>query len=174
VHPRNKKTKVYDASKVRSLDAQQLNHLFRKIKTIDDNRGFEEKDKDHWCKIAVDSTNNKSSPKPQTAASYKSRGIQLDKKYRYGLFKVQPEKPKANIEWEKTHIILAKNNRFPPSSEHEVSHLCHNPKCCKESHLIWELHSENLDREKCRYTRDIECPKCSHHFTACKHDPKCL
>lgn len=108
-----------------------------------------------------------SSPEESKAPS-RPRGVQLDKQRRVGFF------AEDSTTFELTHLILVKAGRYPPTSEHEVSHLCHNPHCIALTHLVWELHPDNVDREACRYTRSLHCPKCGHRFGACEHNPPCV
>lgn len=167
---------IYNAHKLRLLDKQQLNVLYTQANYYEvDKRGFEDSIK--WCHKATGVVKKEKEHKPAsttTTISKKPRGIELPRKFRYGFFSIPTNKEKEVITWEKTHIILAYEGRFPPSSEHEISHRCHNPDCIKSDHLLWELHSDNVEREKCRYTRKITCPNCSYEWNECDHQPSCI
>jgi len=169
IHPRNKGRissicgKEYNAHRVRLLERYQVENLASKIKYDIEEDGC-------WTSKAV----HKKLPTfaDPSSSVKRPRGVLLDKKHR-GMF--------GSATFELAHITLAfvstKNNptRFPDSSEHEVSHLCHNPSCLNPDHMIWELHPANSDREKCRFTRALQCPcDCKHVFSLCTHDPKCI
>jgi hypothetical protein len=170
IHPRNKAGTVpapascYNALKVRLLDTEQLQHLCAKIQPID---------AEHCQEDAAATPKRAVANQDNTLPRVRPRGIQLDVAFRYGVFSAPTDQPKRSISWEKTHILAAAAGNYPATSEHEISHLCHNPHCIKPSHLLWELHPANVERESCRYTRRLECPACSHSFSLCKHAPAC-
>lgn len=43
-------------------------------------------------------------------------------------------------------------------ADHEVSHICHQPRCCKFEHLSFEPHAINVQRNTCKAEG-----KCSGH-----------
>lgn len=45
---------------------------------------------------------------------------------------------------------------------YEVSHLCHNPRCVNNNHLVYELKGDNRDRNSC------------NKYAMCPHQPTCL
>jgi hypothetical protein len=182
LHPRNKSAmkkgsdvgsalgENYNAHKLRLLDRFQLEALYQQACGYEvDHRGST--DQAVWCHRAV--CKEKKGKKSKTGIK-KSRGVELPAEYRYGLFSTPTENEKEVISWERTHIILAMEERFPPSSEHEVSHRCHVADCIKTDHLLWELHPDNVAREECRHKREITCSNCGHIFSECPHKPKCL
>ena len=58
----------------------------------------------------------------------------------------------------------------------QVSHLCHNPACFNEKHLIIELQAENLQRNKCKGWTWIAHPAAPElgTFNPCQHLVKCI
>jgi len=171
IHPRNRAgtgpvpASVYNALKVRLLSVEQLAHLNEKINPVAVVGGCLE-DAGATAKRAA-------ANRDDSTPIVRPRGIQLDAEFRFGVFSTPTDQPKRNISWEKTHIVTAIAGSYPPTSEHEISHLCHNPQCIKPSHLLWELHPQNVARERCRFTRRLVCPACSHSFSLCKHEPEC-
>lgn len=168
MHPRNKEklgaASAYNARKIMLLDAEQVNHLADKIKT----------ERVGSCLVEPDAIRKRIKLADGSYAATRPRGVELSSEYRYGLFSPPSDKPKYTPSWERSHIILAKAEIFPDTSEHEVSHLCHNPFCLDPTHLLWELHPSNEAREECRFTRKLKCPCCDHTFSLCKHNPKCI
>ena len=69
-----------------------------------------------------------------------------------------------------------------PKPGEDVSHLCHNSKCCNTEHLVIEPHAINMSRQRCPGTITVEysCPhkKCNKLHTVekqvCQHSPPCL
>lgn len=154
---------VYNAHKIRLFNSSELNQL-NKTTTfmVDSDRGC------HIC------TNSEKAEPTTTAkcnarsAAASPRGVDLPRKWRHNNAIVVAS-------YQRTHVMLALHNRMPPTSEHEVSHRCHNPACVNVDHLVWELHPENVAREGCRNLRKVECPCCTHKFAVdCPHNPKCL
>jgi len=154
---------VYNAYRTALLTEDQLDALYFKAMS-----GVTQRDDS--CLIAA--TPLKRQPTAdadgESKGTSRPRGVQLESKKRTGLFY------QDKTTFELVHLILMKAGRFPPTSEHEVSHLCHNPHCIALNHLVWELHPANVDRDTCRYTRQIECPNCAHSFGLCKHVPPCV
>lgn len=163
-HPRNQISQEYNALKITLLDEQQLTHLASKI--ITEPHGD--------CLDYKDGVLVQQKTRGGQDRGTRPRGVQLDREYRYGLFSQPTDKPKYTPCWPATHVVLAKAGDMPPTSEHEASHLCHNPKCVKLEHLLWESHEDNMARNMCIATREIACPHCQHVFSACKHEPRCV
>ena len=46
-------------------------------------------------------------------------------------------------------VTLLKHNQIPTEGYMEVSHKCHNSRCCRQSHLRWELSEDNAKRKQC-------------------------
>ena len=66
------------------------------------------------------------------------------------------------------HIFILSNNYTPssfPGSEDQISHLCHNKRCCQILHLNWESHAINASRDTCNLNK-----KCSGHT----NKPDCI
>ena len=63
-----------------------------------------------------------------------------------------------------------------PSGGFEASHLCGQGKqgCVDYSHIVYELHTNNLHRDKCHEMTG--CPGCSlfHPVRVCTHVPRCI
>jgi Zinc-binding loop region of homing endonuclease len=53
------------------------------------------------------------------------------------------------ITWTCSHIVKVWNGDLPKVLGLEVSHLCHNPSCCLDNHLVWEFHGRNMRRNEC-------------------------
>lgn len=182
LHPRNKEDikrtptpnlkaaigSKYNAHKLRLLTAPQLESLQRNLVTVINKRDHD--NEEYWCYEAQ----GRKKKARTVAESSKTRGVELPAEHRTGFFSAPCDKPKSTISWELTHVALARDDRLPPTSEHEVSHRCHNPACIRPSHLLWELHPTNIAREECRYQRNITCPKCNHTWSGCAHTPSCL
>lgn len=160
-HPRNKKRSgpaesklgsIYNAFRYASLRPAQLQDLRAKVK-------FDKQPDGCWI-----SYTQKSGTKGRVK---RPRGLEISQHQLQGDWGRKES-------WEVGAIMLVSEGSLPPTSEHEVSHLCHNPACVNPDHLIWEFHRANVAREKCRYTRSIKCPGCEHTFSLCKHDPKCI
>lgn len=150
----------YNAHKIRLFPPRYLKEMFQKIKSKEEGS----------CYVAVTPSKMQhtviSSSPSSTPSPKKPRGIEISAEMRKsGLI---------DASYELTHIVLAYHGIFPLTSEHEVSHRCHNPACVRVEHLLWELHPANVDREQCRFSKQITCPKCQHAFSLCKHDPTCL
>jgi len=149
--------RTYNAHKIRLFAPPQLKEMYEKIKYVNINGCYQ-------CtntQRAEPATTSAASPSPK-----KVRGMEPTAAMK-----------RAGIpdgSYEVTHIVLGFNGVYPPTSEHEVSHRCHNPACVRFEHLLWEFHRANVDREQCRYSRNVTCPKCEHVFTLCKHEPPCL
>jgi len=168
IHPRNKDRsrkqatdvigRVYNAHRMRLLSLSQLGFLKQKLDEI-------------GCTVMPDGCWVANAGKKNRAtfadpdAAKRPRGIMLDKRYK-GVF--------AKQTFELAQIQMFASGVYPRSSEDEISHLCHNNFCLNPLHLLWELHPENVDRDRCRHTRDIQCPCCAHVFTICNHNPKCV
>lgn len=173
LHPRNKALLremsfqaaaggIYDARKVRLLSDEQLDHLFNKISPFDNGT----------CCEDGNASRKQEARAGDTVVLARPRGITLDVAFQVGFF--APIEGRSPISWERTHIVLAWNGFFPPTSEHEVSHLCHYPFCLNPEHLLWETHRSNHAREICRSTRAITCPNCAHCIFLCPHRPQCV
>ena len=150
---------AYNAFRMMALSQDQLAHLKAKLDEI------------AWD-IRPDGCYVSRRVKKQrsTVANPKARGtqikcLQLDATYK-GVF--------VDASFECVHIQLYAGGKYPPTSEHEVSHLCHNPLCVNLDHLCWEFHPDNHAREQCRWTRGLKCPSCAHSFTLCPHAPQCV
>lgn len=78
------------------------------------------------------------------------------------------------------HLALIANGRGAElslllSGSHQVSHLCHQPNCFNPDHLKVETAAYNLQRSHCQGLVVIaKCPSCSHTFSPCKHEPRCM
>ena len=168
IQPRNKDRKkkqslevigaVYNAHRMRLLCRTQLGLLKQKLDEI----GYVVKPDGCW--VAKAGKKNQATFADPDAAK-RPRGLSLDTRYK-GIFGTQT--------FELTQIQLYCTGVYPSTSEDEVSHLCHNNYCINPGHLLWELHPDNIDRDRCRHTRDIQCPSCTHVFTICDHNPKCV
>jgi hypothetical protein len=161
VQPRNKARgasigSVYNAHRIRLLSNSQIMHLVNKVK-------YERKEDGCWISTG---TEKKQATVANPSATKRPRGCQLDSRFK-GEF--------GDTTFEQVQIMLAQAGKFPPTSEHEVSHLCHTVSCVNPEHLLWELHTDNVAREKCRFTRAVTCPcGCNHTFTLCSHSPSCV
>ena len=62
-----------------------------------------------------------------------------------------------------TYMVNGPMFSIEPAS-YDVSHLCHEPRCCELTHLSLEPHSVNIQRATCRdqgrCTRHGQFPKC--------------
>jgi len=168
IHPRNKDRKrkhsedvigrVYNAHRMRLLSLRQLGFLKQKLDEI----GSVVKPDGCWV---ANAGKKKRATFADPDAQKRPRGIKLDTKYK-GVFGVQT--------FELVQIQMFASGNYPRTSEDEISHLCHNNFCINPRHLLWELHPDNIDRDRCRHTRDIACPCCHHVFTICDHIPQCV
>lgn len=70
-----------------------------------------------------------------------------------------------------------------PPKQHDISHLCHNSRCCNTEHLTIETHTINMERKACPgriigvapCTHDLRCNKFHpYDMQLCCHDPPCL
>lgn len=70
------------------------------------------------------------------------------------------KRPGIGEEWSKSggdfrttilsaHVVLCTNGFFPPNTDHECSHLCHNSRCICLEHLVWEPKAVNNSRARC-------------------------
>lgn len=48
-----------------------------------------------------------------------------------------------------SHIVLIASGHLPRAVGLQASHLCHNTKCLKLEHLVWEYRYDNLRRNRC-------------------------
>jgi Zinc-binding loop region of homing endonuclease len=69
-------------------------------------------------------------------------------------------------------VMLAAAGKFPHDPMDEVSHLCHNAKCVRPSHLTWESHQNNLKRVNC--PGQVRCEHTAGYCNACHHEPRCI
>jgi len=150
----------YNAFRMMALSASQVQHLKAKLDSI------------AWdvrpdgCHVSRRVKKQRATVADQTARGTQIKCLQLDATYK-GVF--------VDASFECVHIVLYAAGRYPPTSEHEVSHLCHNPVCVNLEHLCWEFHPDNHARERCRWTRGLKCPcGCNHSFTLCPHTPQCV
>jgi hypothetical protein len=159
IHPRNKGKDstygmVYNAHRIRLLNKPQIVYLVSKVK-------YDIKEDGCWISCG---TSKQQPTFADPSATSRPRGIQLNSQHR-GTF--------GETTWEQAQIMLAQTGRFAPTSEHEISHLCHTSSCVNPDHFVWELHPKNHAREKCRYTRNITC-SCGKNFSLCDHTPRCI
>lgn len=108
--PKRSLAMVYNAFKCHLLTKEQLANLTSKMATKPVGQ----------CDI-VDGYGKQGHARP--------RGLQLSVEYRYGFFSTAKDKPSSTVTFEQTHVILFSLGVYPPTSEHEVSHRCHNPFC---------------------------------------------
>jgi hypothetical protein len=176
LHPRNKKDKqvgkVYNAHRVLLLDPAQLSFLTSKIHLTIQEDGC-------WTSNALAKQSGNASVDVKSDglsssidvfnAAARPRGVSLGSKQSDKRFS-------ADTTFEQVQVMMADKKIYAPTSEHEVSHLCHNPFCLNTLHLVWELHRVNHAREKCRWTREIKCPgmECGITFNLCEHTPRCI
>ena len=168
IHPRNKDRKqkqsgslvgrVYNAHRMRLLSLSQLGFLKQKLDEV----GCVVKPDGCWV---ANAGKKKRATVADPDAQKRPRGLQLDRRYK-GVFGTQT--------FELVQIQMFASGNYPRTSEDEISHLCHNNFCINPCHLLWELHPDNVDRDRCRHTRDIQCPCCRHVFTICDHNPQCV
>jgi len=167
IHPRNKDKankqsmdvigRVYNAHRMRALSRTQLGFLKQKLDEI----GSVIKPDGCW----VANAGKKSRATfADPDAQKRPRGLMLDTEHKGVLGKQT---------FELVQIQLFAAGVYPRTSEDEASHLCHNNFCINPDHIIWELHPDNHDRDRCRHTRDILCPNCACVFTICDHKPEC-
>jgi hypothetical protein len=163
-HPRNKSKEtnserkpgvVYNAHRYSALSVKQLKSLRDKVR----------------YKVQPDNCWQSITRKDAKGGVKRPRGLELDAAINQGQFA-------AKTAFEVCAVMLVADGKSPPSSEHEASHLCHFPACVNPKHLIWENHRENHERERCRYTRRLEC-HCKHKgcnavYSLCKHSPPCI
>lgn len=167
IHPRNSRKTfgaIYNAHRLRILTAKQLLHLFKKVTK-------ESKVQNDGCII----------PTLEAAERRRRnlRPVSVNITHRYGFCSAPKDKPKYETQFAQTAIVLAHHSKFPTHSEQECSHLCHNPLCINHEHIVWEFHKENMDRERCRYTRRLTCPGCQEgEWNECNrqatHTPNCV
>lgn len=149
----------YNAFRMMALSVDQLNHLKVKLGQV------------AWdvrpdgCYVSRRVKKQRGTVADQAARGTQLKCLQLDATYK-GVF--------VDASFECVHIQLYAAGKYPPTSEHEVSHLCHNPLCVNLDHLCWEFHPDNHAREQCRWTRGLKCPNCAHSFSLCPHTPKCV
>lgn len=61
------------------------------------------------------------------------------------------------------------------TKQYQVSHLCHNPACFNDKHLIIETPTANQQRNMCKGWQSITCPcGCGYTFNPCPHTPQCI
>jgi len=76
------------------------------------------------------------------------------------------------------YLALIRANRSQElenmTKDHQVSHLCHNPRCFNEKHLIVEHKKSNLERNKCKNWTWVSAPCCGKKFNPCLHNPQCI
>jgi hypothetical protein len=172
VHPRNKDRfkagglardligKTYNAHRMRMLSVKQLQDLQTKLVKA----GWNVMPDGCWvAKGTVKQQGTFANPMQQG----RPRGLQLAASLTKGYFKRKDT-------FELVQIQLYSNGVYPATSEDEVSHLCHNNFCVNPAHITWELHPSNVDRERCRHTRAVVCPSCTHLFNVCNHYPLCV
>lgn len=62
-----------------------------------------------------------------------------------------------------SHVRMIAAGNKPPLVGVQASHLCHNTKCLKVAHLVWEYRFQNLKRNRCIGKKFCECglmPSC--------------
>lgn len=91
----------------------------------------------------------------------------------YILVHMKTNRTKVNLH----HLALRAVGNNPSGAGLQVSHLCHNKRCCNPTHLAWETPKQNNRRKGCSGPQvQVQCPNCSCDFvtTLCKHDPPCV
>lgn len=68
-------------------------------------------------------------------------------------------------------VILAWQGIFPEDPLDQVSHLCDNPRCLRESHLCYETPEDNGLRKNCPGMAQCRC--CDDFHNVCNHTPEC-
>jgi len=66
-------------------------------------------------------------------------------------------------------VVIKKYGRIPRKGE-DASHLCHEPKCLNEEHIVLEDASTNQRRKGC--LGYMLCPVCKGIINVCPHDNK--
>lgn len=111
---------------------------------------------------------------------------QRDKSTPYGWVKCKVGKKnncngrKAQREYYVHHLALLRAGRRDElerayAKQHQVSHLCHNPACFNDKHLIIETPAANQQRSMCKGWQPVTCPcGCGHTFNPCPHTPQCV
>lgn len=70
------------------------------------------------------------------------------------------------------HLFSWEYHNGSKPRDKDISHLCHNKRCCRPSHLFCESRSTNKSRDHCI---GIVSPDkdSSVHYTTCNHEPIC-
>jgi len=73
-----------------------------------------------------------------------------------------------------THVVLYASKRTVPYDGFHASHLCHNDRCIRASHIRVESATLNQQRKGCAGV--LMCTKCNNKWQVCKHHSlfKCL
>jgi len=83
-----------------------------------------------------------------------------------GYAQIKLRQPGLQISPRAYEVILFVNG-FTKLPNCDISHLCGRGSlgCCEPTHLIMELHSQNLSRKKILHCSEkVECPNCQYHF----------
>jgi hypothetical protein len=79
----------------------------------------------------------------------------------------------AGRKWPAHKVVFALRHRgawrefskvHPKGKSMSLSHLCGREHCCNYRHLVWERHSQNMDRIKCHNDKTRRC----------RHEPRCI
>lgn len=68
-------------------------------------------------------------------------------------------------------VVLAWHGIFPADPLDQVSHLCDNPRCLRQSHLCYESPADNGLRKNCPGLAQCRC--CDEMHDVCQHTPAC-
>lgn len=63
-------------------------------------------------------------------------------------------------------------NRAKKPEDQDISHLCHNRRCCNPAHLHPESRAANKSRDHCIGVASPD-PKGTVHYRLCSHQPAC-
>jgi hypothetical protein len=67
------------------------------------------------------------------------------------------ERKSAAVMYTCSHVRMIAAGNKPPLVGVQASHLCHNTKCLKVSHLVWEYRYQNLKRNRCINLQACTC-----------------